>query len=50
MISSHEISFGYNRNEKGELLKRLTELLEKLREREQSKPGEKARPKPRVTA
>jgi transcription-repair coupling factor (superfamily II helicase) len=46
MISSHQVSFGYNRNERNELLKRLTELLEKLREREQTRPpaGTRGRP------
>ena len=32
-IGSHEISFGYSKAEQGELLKRLTELLKRLRDR-----------------
>jgi transcription-repair coupling factor (superfamily II helicase) len=33
LIGSHEISFGYSKAEKGELIKRLTELLRRLRDR-----------------
>ena len=46
MIGSHQVSFGYNRNEKNELLKRLTELLEKLREREQTRLRGREEPHP----
>lgn len=34
VISSHQISFGYNKLEKHELIKRLTELLNRLGDRE----------------
>ncbi|MEN6302756.1 MAG: transcription-repair coupling factor [Armatimonadia bacterium] len=39
LVTAHQLSFGYNRNEKVELLRRLTELLDRLRDRQSTSGG-----------
>lgn len=39
LVGTHELSFGYNKAELGELIKRLTDLLKRLGDRQQQKTG-----------
>lgn len=47
LVGTHEISFGYNKAEKHELIKRLTELLTRLKDRQQQRTG-RTRPREEV--